>query len=75
MVTKLQLAENGIRDMFLSEQYHGKVPIKDMVHILHSPRWNKFYGDRNVRMAWIGLVDEDYVRQKGKCWVWVAYNG
>ena len=71
MVTKLQFAENGIRDMFLSEQYRGRVPINDVVHILDSPRWNKFYGESNVRKAWIGLVKGNYVRKSGKYWLWV----
>ena len=63
-------AENAIRDMFLSRQYNGKVPSKDVAHILKSPRWAKMFGKGSVTKAWKSLVEEDYVEKKGSFWIW-----
>jgi hypothetical protein len=69
-LTKLQLCENAIRDMFLSQQYNGKVPNKDIEIILKSDRWARMYGRANVKKAWTGLVKEGYAKKKGNYWIW-----
>ena len=69
-LTKLQLCENAIRDMFLSKQYNSKVPNKDIIFILKSDRWARMYGKANVKKAWTGLVKEDYVHKDGSMWIW-----
>lgn len=69
-MTRAEKAENAIRDMFLSGQYNGKVPVSDIDVILKSPRWAKMYGKKEVKDAWDELVSEKYVVKKGNVWVW-----
>ena len=68
--TKRQLASNKLRDMFQSQQYKAKVPVKDIEYVLKSPEWAKIYGKANVKAAWKSLIDNDYVAKKGGHWVW-----
>ena len=66
-------ADTGIRDMFFSKQYKGRVPDEDIQHILESERWAKFYGKEAVKKAWGEFVDEEYVVKEGDEWVWPGY--
>ena len=68
--TKSQLASNAFRDMFQSQQYKAKVPVKDIEHVLSSPRWAKLYGKKNVHASWKSLQKNDHVKKKGDHWVW-----
>jgi hypothetical protein len=72
-LTKLQMCENALRDMFRSQQYKGKVPVKDIEYILNLKKdvsWNRLYGKANVHKAWAELVKEKYVEKKGNFWIW-----
>jgi len=62
-------AQNGIRDMFLSRHYNGRVPKKDIKIILNSSRWDKFYGKGNTSIAWKTLLGE-HAHKDGKYYVW-----
>lgn len=62
-------ASNAIRDMFQSQHYKGKVPVKDIEHMLGSSRWHKIYGKKHLRAAWKSLQG-DFVKKKGDHWVW-----
>jgi hypothetical protein len=68
--SKEDLAANALRDMFQSQQYKAKVPVKDIEHVLKSPKWAKIYGKSAVKAAWKSLIDNDYVAKKGGHWVW-----
>lgn len=68
--SKEDLAANALRDMFQSQQYKAKVPVKDIEHVLSSPRWAKIYGKGAIKAAWKSLIDNDYVAKKGGHWVW-----
>jgi len=69
-LTKVQLGENAIRDMFLSRQYSGKVPNEDIDVMLNSPRWHRLYGKRCLRRAWDNLVKDQFVFREGDQWLW-----
>lgn len=69
-LSKRDLAANALRDMFQSQQYKAKVPVKDIEHVLSSPRWAKIYGKKNVHASWKSLQKNDHVKKKGDHWVW-----
>ena len=75
-LTTQQEAENAIQDMFLSKQYQGKVPKKDIEHILTSERWADMYGKEELESAWNSFVDEEYVMEENDFWIWqnAAYS-
>lgn len=70
-------AENAIRDMFLSKQYNGTVPAKDIAFILTKGKnWHSRFGKANVVKAWNNLYDTKqqggaYVEKKGSNYVWL----
>lgn len=69
-LTRVEVAENAIRDMFLSKQYDEAVPCEDVSFILNSPRWYSLYGKKDLKEAWDFLVKEGYVHREGNYWVW-----
>ncbi|MFA5217021.1 DUF2958 domain-containing protein [Sulfuricurvum sp.] len=73
-LTRVEKAENGIRDMFLDRHYSGTVPRTDIKTILSSARWQRYYGPGNVNTAWKKLVREGYVHKSGDNWVWGVNN-
>ena len=68
--TKTNVAENAIRDMFLSKQYNKKVSVKDIKIMLKSASWHKAYGKEEIIQAWKNIVDGRYVNKKGDDYVW-----
>lgn len=68
--TKIQVAENAIRDMFLSKQYDEKVPCGDVSFILNSQRWYSLYGKEELKEAWDSLVKDGFVHRDGDYWIW-----
>jgi len=73
-LTRVEKAENGIRDMFLDRHYSGTVPRTDIKTILTSARWQRYYGPGNVNTAWKKLVKEGYVHKSGDNWIWGVNN-
>lgn len=69
-LTTVQVAENAIRDMFLSRQYHGKVSNEDIEIMLNSPRWHSIYGKKELRKTWDVLIEDGYIHQEGNHWFW-----
>lgn len=69
-LTKLNKAENAIRDLFLSRLYAGRIPAKDMGSVLTSQRWARIYGKKEIAQAWRGLIDDGYVWKEGNFWQW-----
>lgn len=69
-LTKVQVAENAIRDMFISKQYNEKIPCEDVSVMLNSPRWYSLYGKKELKEAWDILVEERFVHREGDYWVW-----
>ena len=70
-MTKQNLAENRIRDMFRDPRYRGRIPDKDIKIILKSGgSWARVYGLGNMKKAWKGLKDSGFVKLEGHAWVW-----
>lgn len=65
-------AYNAIRDMFLSNNYKGIVPDKDINFILSDARWSRLYGKAKLQAAWKELVRDEYVKKIGTDWEWVG---
>lgn len=70
--TAVQVACNGIREMFFHKQYKGVVPVVDIDHIDRSKRWHQAYGKKALKTALKELAEEGYINldEKKENWLW-----
>lgn len=69
--TKINIAENAIRDMFFHQHYNKRVPDKDIKFILRDQHfWGSRYGSKNLKSAWKHLVKDGYIRKEDNYWLW-----